>query len=368
MKKKIILILLSFFISVNTYLTYSMQKDEDVQVAEVKPVKINILYNTVDILVQEVKNIVYSMQNSSAKDYLVNLLENPAIKKLELIKILVDFSNGREKCTFSNAIKKLIDTVDLDYLSNRIAQELECDQKVALEILERLLGKKQSYLRSLINKLSPRTINMLRKMTVGSTAVIVPWLLLHGLSHDVMEFIEPQSMEVALPLAIATMVGTGIVYNSDKALSFFRTQLIDQLANIAVKYNLVDNVVGIDLDSNIQDVVAQTGDTLVGLFTKNEDLNSDEQIDAPIQDKGKELAQDDDRDYQNFLETLTDEQKTLLLEDCNNNSNYVKFLIEHMGEKDPGMFFNIESFPRFYDSLSQEQREMIYRLIAQKEK
>lgn len=366
MKKKIILMFLSFFISVNTYLSYSMQKDEDVQVAEVKPEKKNILYNTVDILVQEVKSIVCSMQNSSAKDYLVNLLENPAIKKLELIKMLVDFSNGREKCTFSNAIKKLIDTVDLDYLSKRIAQELECDQKLALQILERLLGKKQSYLRSLINKLSPRTINMLRKMTVGSTAVIVPWLFLHGIGHDFMELIEPQSMEVALPLAIATMVGTGIVYNSDKAVSFFRTQLIEQLVNIAVKYNLIDNVVGIDLDSNIKDIVSQTGDTVVGLFTQDKDLGNNEQIDASIQDKGKELAQDDDRDYQNFLATITDEQRTLLLEDCNNNSNYVKFLIEHLGEENPGMFLDIERFPKFYSSLSQEQKELIFELIANK--
>lgn len=367
---KRLLLPLFFLICISTKITYSMQEDNLVDntndVNQNSPVQDN--QTSVELNISLVKNLLKLALNTFATTELIN--QNVVITSV------ADTLSGSKKQTIKALLSKLIkEGINTDKVAQTLASEIDCDPKIIAELIDKITQKnadKKNIFRKAIDKLSPESINSLKKMSIGAATAAICWAVGHGLSHETMELLEPETMEYALPFAITAAATTYLLYNSERALSFLRNKLLNLVSSLTVKVVNLDSTIDPFIEKIGQGILDVTPDVLLPNINKcaNNDANlegssSENLSEGPDQEqesatKFNEISDDYSVKYEDFILSLTPEQKDLLMQDFNNR---IKLdIIIKLGKTNPRLLFKAKGFA---ESLNIEQLQAIAALMPE---
>lgn len=291
--------------------------------------------------INKIKNIKEENNNyvkKFFKPYLKNFLTTKLIKHNIVIKSLSEVL--KSKISIQELINIIIrEGINIEEVSTQIAKELDCDKVIILELIKSFIeNKKENIIKRTLRKLSESTIRRIKCIVIGGAIASTSWAIGHALDHDIMELLEPETKEYALPLALSTTAATLILYNSDKLLSLLRNKFI----NIsACALNKVFNL-NSQSDEIIDQVSIKISEIMPEFILKN---NKDNII--------NEIG------YNNFIESLTEEQKQLL------NENFDEIELDTIFKLYKNSPQELLKFDNFSITLKPEQLKMLANLIPE---
>lgn len=379
MKRTILFLLL---ICLNTKTIYSMEQDNPNDIndinqnaIEIAPINNSGNLNNNNNQIQEPEESYLKFTKKLLKQALLSFAQTEVINQSAVIASLKQTLTKKQ--TLKSLLQALVqEGINTEALAKKFADQVNCDPKIIQKLIEKLNGKedaKKSIFIKAVEKLSSESIDKLQKMVIGGAIASLSWAIGHGFCHGAMESVEPTTINYALPLAITSAILTYLLYNSEKTLSFLRTNLIKLISRFAIKFVNLDAInnsliefVGQTI-SEINPELVTSKQTATNLI-ENQNEENQEELENEKENQQNNVANSDINDnidksdaYYAFIKTLTEEQKELLV-NCFNDKMSLEAIIR-LGKINPKFLLRID---KFTESLDIDQIFMLTKLMPEK--